>query len=76
MSVLLVVWTGWAVLSLPITWLLELVFRASTLAQKWSFALVLTEIWAKWAFSFLMIGIGVVGYLLIKKTSIQKNKNP
>lgn len=66
-SVLLVVWTGWSALSLPITWLLELVFRVSSLAQKWSFALVLTETWAKWAFSFLMIAIGLVGYFLLRK---------
>ncbi len=66
-TLLLVSWTGWGILSLPISWLLELIFWSSDLAQKCRFSLVLTVTWAKWGFVLLMIGIGIISYLLIKK---------
>ncbi len=59
--------TGWTWIALPITWLLSFVFRASELAIKRGFAIELTTTWAKWGFTLVMIGIGILMYLLIKK---------
>lgn len=66
-AVLLASRTGWTWIALPITWLLSFVFRASELAIKRGFAIELTTTWAKWGFALVMLGIGVVSYLLIKK---------
>lgn len=59
--------TGWTWIALPMKWLLSFVFRASELAIKRGFAIEITTSWAKWGFALVMIGIGILTYLLIKK---------
>ena len=66
-TVIIVIWTHWLWLALPLQWLLTFIFRAADLANTRSFSISISATWAKRAFLLLIISIGAVIYQLNKK---------
>ena len=66
-TVIIVIWTHWLWLALPLQWLLTFIFRMADLANSRSFSISISATWAKRAFLLLIISIGAVTYQLSKK---------
>ena len=66
-TVIIVIWTHWLWLALPLQWLLTFIFRMADLANSRSFSISISATWAKRAFLLLIISIGAVIYQLSKK---------
>lgn len=66
-TVIIVIWTHWLWLALPLQRLLTFIFRMANLANSRSFSISISATWAKRAFLLLIISIGAVIYQLSKK---------
>ncbi len=66
-TVIIVIWTHWLWLALPLQRLLTFIFRMADLANSRSFSISISATWAKRAFLLLIISIGAVIYQLSKK---------
>lgn len=66
-SILLGSMTEWTWWSLPISWLLELIFELSALAESWALRIEVQNMWVRWWLLLVLIGILVCIVSIVKE---------
>lgn len=72
-SVVLGSLSGWSFWTVPIAWLLELVFYLSAWAEEFSLRVEIEQMRVKWAFLLIMIGLGICAVRILYQKKIGQN---